>query len=100
MRDVAGKNAPSIEELERLVEELENIADALAHAPDDEVVESLERAIQLLSEVNAGIETSLRSSGEETARLGTLLESVNFYAFDEVLSELEDRERAAGEPGR
>lgn len=100
MRDIAGKNAPKVADLEGLVEELESITDSLANAPDDEVVGALERAIRLLSEVNTGIEASLRLSGEESQRLGALLENVSFDAFDEVLGELEDRERAAGEPGR
>lgn len=97
MRDLAGKNAPAIEDLEGRVEELERISDSLANAPDGEVVEALERAIKLLSEVNDGIETSLRSAGEESERLGALLENVSFDAFDEVLGGLEDRERTGGE---
>lgn len=78
---------------------MERISDALANAPDGEVVETLERAVKLLSEVNDGIEASLRSAGEETERLGARLENVSFDAFDEALGELEDRERATDETG-
>ncbi len=99
MRDLARQKAPAIEDLEGHVEELERISDSLTNAPDGEVVETLERAIHLLSEVNDGIEASLRSAGEETERLGTVLENVNFDAFDEVLGELEDRERTIGDSG-
>lgn len=98
MRDLARQNAPSIEDLEGRVEELERISDSLTNAPDGEVVETLERAIHLLSEVNDGIEASLRSANEEFERLGTALENVGFDAFDEVLGELEDRERTIGDP--
>ena len=99
MRDLAGKHAPATGDLEERVQELERISDALANAPDGEVVETLERAVKLLSEVNDGIEASLRSSREETERLGARLENVSFDAFDEALGALEDRERATGEPG-
>ena len=99
MRDLAGKDAPAIEDLEGRVEELERIADSLTNAPDGEVVETLERTIRLLSEVNDGIEASLRSAGEESERLGALLENVSFDAFDEVLGDLENRERTGGESG-
>lgn len=99
MRDLARQKAPAIEDIEGHVEELERISDSLTNAPDGEVVETLERAIHLLSEVNDGIEASLRSAGEETERLGTVLENVNFDAFDEVLGELEDRERTIGDSG-
>lgn len=98
MRDLARQNAPAIEELEGRVEELERISDSLTNAPDGEVVETLERAIHLLSEVNDGIEAALRSANEESERLGTVLENVGFDAFDEVLGELEDRERTIGDP--
>ena len=99
MRDLVKKDAPATGDLEKRVEELERISDAVANAPDGEVVETLERAIKFLSEVNEGIEASLRSAGEETERLGARLENVSFDAFDEVLGGLEEQERATGEAG-
>ncbi len=99
MRDLARKIPPSTEDLEGRVEELEHISDSLSNAPDGEVVETLERAIKLLSEVNDGIEASLRAAAEENERHGARLENVSFDAFDEALQGLESRERELGESG-
>ncbi len=87
---------PEIEGLEERVEELESLADALANAPDEELVEVLDRAVSLLGEVNAGIEAGIRSAGEGSRELGGVLDRTDFGEFDAALGELEERERNAG----
>ncbi len=84
---------PDIEGLERRVEELENLADALANAPDEELVEVLDWTVNLLGEVNAGIEVGIRSADEGARELGEVLDRTNFGDFDAVLGEIEERER-------
>ena len=86
------KETPDIEGLEQRVEELEGLADALANAPDEELVEVLNRAVNLLGEVNAGIEAGIRSTDEGTRGLGEVLDRTNFGDFDAVLGEIEERE--------
>ena len=76
-------------ELEKLVEELENV-------PDSRVVDVLDRAVALLAEVNAGIEAGLSRAEGETQILGDLLQKVDFGPFDAAL---EDLERSSGELG-
>lgn len=87
---------PDIEGLEERVEELEGLADALANAPDEELVEVLNRAVSLLGEVNAGIEAGIRSADEGASGLGEALDRTNFGDFDAALGELEERERNSG----
>lgn len=87
---------PNIEGLEERVEELEDLADALANAPDEELVEVLNRAVSLLGEVNAGIEAGIRSTNEETNGVGEVLGRTGFGDFDAALGELEEREQSAG----
>lgn len=89
---------PEIEGLEDRVEELEGLADALANAPDEELVEVLNRAVNLLGEVNAGIEAGIRSAGEGSRELGGVLDRTGFGEFDAALGELE-KEREPGEYG-
>lgn len=84
---------PELEELEARIAELENIADDLGNVADEELVETLGRAVELLKEVNAGIEDGISSLGQESREIGGLLERVDFGAFDAALGELEDQER-------
>ncbi len=90
---------PDIKGLEARVEEIEGLADALANAPDEELVEVLNRAVSLLGEVNAGIEAGIRSVGEGSRELGGVLDRANFGDFDAALGELEEQERNPGEYG-
>ena len=69
-------------ELEKLVEELEDVSES-------EVVGFLDRAVALLEEVNAGIEAGLLSVEGEARELGDLLERVDFGPFDAALRNLE-----------
>ena len=87
---------PNIEGLEERVEELEDLADALANAPDEELVEVLNRAVSLLGEVNAGIEAGIRSANEGTNGVGEVLGRMGFRDFDAALGDFEERERSAG----
>jgi exonuclease VII small subunit len=78
-----------LEELEKLVEELESV-------PDSGVVGILDRAVALLAEVNARIEAGLSEAEDEARELGDLLEKVDFGPFDAAL---EDLERPSDDPG-
>lgn len=80
-----------MEELEKRVEELEGITDSLGTVPDEELVGTLDRAVALLREINAGIEARIGQAGEETRKLDTLLEGMDPGQFDEVLEEFEGR---------
>lgn len=93
------RETPNLEELEDRIAELENIADDLGNVPDEELIGRLGRAVELLKEVNAGIEDGMNSLGEESREIGGLLDRVDFGAFDTALGELEERERGSGEPG-
>ncbi len=97
MEDRGG--APDIEGLEARVEELEGLADALANAPDEDLVEVLNRAVSLLGEVNAGIEAGIRSVGEGSRELGETLDRADLGGFDAALGELEEQDRSPGEYG-
>lgn len=94
----AGKT-PDIERLERQVDELERLTDSLGEIPDAEVVPTLNRAVELLREINAGIEAGLDAAREDSREVGDLLERVNLGAFDEAMEAFEEQERASGEPG-
>lgn len=85
------------QDLEARVLELESLADNLGDVPDDELAETLGRAVELLREVNAGIEEGVQTLGEESREVGGLLERIDFGAFDAALSELEQQERDSGE---
>lgn len=82
-----------LEHLEDRVNDLEKIADSLGEVSDEDLVETLDRAVGLLKEINAGIETGLASVGGETHELGALLDGMSFGPFDEALEDLERRER-------
>jgi hypothetical protein len=94
-----GKAGKTPENLEERVGELERIADSLGDVPDDELVETLDKAVELLGEINAGIESGLDDAASETRELGSLLGGVSFGPFDETLEELEKRERGDDGPG-
>ena len=84
--------------LEYRVEELEGLADDLANAPDEDLVKVLNRAVNLLGEVNADIEAGIRSADEGVSGIGAALDRTNFGDFDAALGDLEERERNPG-PG-
>ena len=87
------------EELEAKVGELEKLTDSLNEVPDEELVETLGEAVELLTEINARIEDRLDAAGEESREIGDLLGEIHFGPFDEALEEHEARERTTGEPG-
>jgi hypothetical protein len=87
------------EDLEARVGELERLTDTLNEVPDEEPVETLGEAVELLGEINARIESRLDAAGEQSREIGDLLGGVDFGPFDEALEEHEARERTTGEPG-
>lgn len=87
------RETPDLEELEARIAELENLADELGNVPDEELIETLGRAVELLKEVNAGIENGMNSLGAESREVGGLLNRVDFGAFDAALGELEEQKR-------
>lgn len=90
---------PDARELEEKVGQLERLADSLSSVPDEELVGTLNAAVELLAEINAGIEARLDAAGAESREIGGLLEGVDFGPFDEALEDLERRERTPGESG-
>jgi len=92
-------DTPDVRELEEKVGELEKLADSLGSVPDEDLVGSLDAAVGLLAEINAGIEARLAAAGAESYEIGGLLAGVDFGPFDEALEDLERRERTPGEPG-
>jgi hypothetical protein len=90
---------PDGRELDEKVGELERIADSLGGVPDEELVGTLNAAVELLGEINAGIEARLDTASAESREIGGLLEGVDFGPFDEALEDAERRERTPGEPG-
>ena len=86
-------------ELDEKVGELERLTDSLGGVPDEELVETLNAAVELLGEINARIEARLDAAGAESREIGGLLEGVDFGPFDEALEDVERRERTSGEPG-
>jgi phosphoglycerate-specific signal transduction histidine kinase len=85
--------------LEQKVGELEKLTDSLDDVPEEELVGTLGEAVELLAEINAGIEARLDNAGEESREIGALLGQVDFGPFDEAMEEHEQRERTTGEPG-
>lgn len=79
--------------------ELERLADELGSVQEEEMVESLDRAVGLLGEINNSIEVGLRSASDGERELGEVLGSMDFGPFDEALEELERQERNPGEHG-
>ncbi len=90
---------PDIEALEGKVGELERLADSLDGVPDEELVATLDRTVELLREINAGIETELDAADREFREIGEIVEGLDLEPFDEALEEIERQERDAGETG-
>ena len=86
------------EDLEAKLGELEGLADSLGDVPDEELVGTLNRAVELLREINARIEMELGAAGDESREIGALIERLDLTPFDEALTEIERRERDAGVP--
>lgn len=82
---------PDIGSLESRVTELENLADNLRNVPDEELVAELGRAVELLKEVNTGIESGVQSLGKESRQIEELLDPLNLGEFDEALEEIVER---------
>jgi hypothetical protein len=92
------REMPDLGVLEEKVGELERLADELASVPDEELVGKLNRAVELLKEINAGLEANLEAAGGESREIGAIIEGLDLGPFDEALAEIERRERDAGEP--
>ncbi len=92
------KGTPDLGELEEKVGELERLADSLGGVPDGELVGTLNRAVELLREINARIEASLDAGADESREIGAIIEGLDLAPFDEALTEIERQERDAGEP--
>jgi hypothetical protein len=90
------ERAPDIEGLEKKVGELERLADTLDGVPDEQLVAVLGRAVELLKEINTGIETELVDADRESREIGEIIDGLDLGPFDEALDELERRERDSG----
>ena len=89
---------PDIGALEEQVGELERLADALGGIPDEELVGTLNRAVELLKEINARLEAGVEATSEGSREMGEIIAGLDLGPFDEALTELERQEREAGEP--
>jgi hypothetical protein len=87
-----------IPELEEKVGELERLADSLGGVPDEELVGILNRAVELLREINARTEANLGAGVDESREIGAIIDGFDLGPFDEALTEIERQERDAGEP--
>jgi ElaB/YqjD/DUF883 family membrane-anchored ribosome-binding protein len=96
MRD--RKETTDHRELEEKVGELERLADSLGAVPDEQLVGMLNRAVELLREINARLEANLDAAADESREINTIVDGLNLVPFDESLRELERQERNAGEP--
>ncbi len=85
-------------DLEEKVGELERLADALGSVPDEELVGTLDRAVELLREINTRIEAELGAAEGEAREVGEIVEGLDLGPFDEAIAEIERQEREAGEP--
>ena len=92
------KARPEIQGLEERVGELERLADSLDGVPDEELIRALDRAVELIREINTGIETELDAADRVTREIGEIVEGMGLGPFDEALEELERQERDAGAP--
>ena len=93
------KQQDDLQGLEKKVGELEELTDSLDNVPEEELVGTLNEAVELLAEINAGIEARLHTAGDESREIGALLGEVDFGPFDEAMEDHEQRERTTGEPG-
>jgi hypothetical protein len=93
------KEQDNVEGLEEKVGELEKLTDSLDDVPDEELVGTLNEAVELLTEINARLGARLATAGNESREIGALLGQVDFGPFDEALEDHERRERTTGEPG-
>lgn len=82
--------------LEARLEELEEIAGSLGDIPDEELAGTLERAVTLLREINAGIEARMHNAGEDAEKAGELLEGIDLRPFDTAMRDLSPMEPARG----
>ncbi|MBA2441398.1 MAG: hypothetical protein H0V53_03190 [Rubrobacter sp.] len=82
--------APGTEELEGRLAELHRIGEELGTVPDGQLADTLERAVELVEEINASIESGISSAGREAGEVRTLLDGVDFGSFDAALGELEE----------
>jgi hypothetical protein len=88
------REAPDLEEK---VGELEQLADSLGSVPDEELAGTLERAVELLRQINSCIEAQLDAAGNESREIGGIVEGLDLGPFDEAIEEIERQERDAGE---
>jgi hypothetical protein len=93
---VDGGKEIDVRRLEERLSELEKLAEELEGVPDSGVVDILDRAVALLAEVNARVESNLSEVEGEARELGELLEEIDFGPFDAALENLE---RPSGGPG-
>ncbi|WP_047866248.1 hypothetical protein [Rubrobacter aplysinae] len=89
-----------IEGLEKRVAELESLGESLGRAPDGELSGLLERAIELLEEVNAAVESRISEASQESGEAEGLLDRVDFGAFDAALGSLEHENPGGAGPGK
>ena len=89
---------PDLGELEEKVGELERLADSLGGMPDEELVGALNRAVELLREINARLEADLDTAADESREIGAITDGLDLGPFDEALEDIERQERNVGEP--
>lgn len=94
-----GKQQDDLGGLEAKVDELERLTDSLDDVPVEELVGALGEAVELLAQINAGIEARLETAGDESREVGALLGQVDFGPFDEAMEDHEHKERTTGELG-
>jgi hypothetical protein len=92
------KARPDLAGLEEKVGELEGLADSLDGVPDEELVGALDRAVELLKEINTGIEAELDAADTESGEVGETVDGLDLGPFDEALEDIERQERDAGAP--
>ena len=92
------RETPELGRLEEKVGELEKLADTLDGVPEAELVGALDRAVELLRQINTGIETELDAAEKESREIGEIVEGLDLGPFDEALEDLERQERDAGAP--
>src|SRR5215208_2669844 len=92
------REIPDLGGLEEKVGELERLTDSLGGVPDEELVGALDKAVELLRQINTGIETELDTAEKESREIGEIVEGLDLGPFDEALEDLERQERDAGAP--